>query len=53
MDPGNIIRPATKEEVVMKDVDHTAISKILDVKSFTNLPKWEWDKILTLVAKPE
>ena len=48
MDPEYILRPATKEEVQMADVDYTTIMKIKNPAALKELPRWDWDKVLVL-----
>ena len=50
MDPENVLRQATKEEVKDKDADRKSIMKLMDPKVLMDVPKWNWDSLFVLMG---
>ena len=50
MDPKEVLRPAKKEEVKKKDVDHDKIMFLLEPDKLKDMPKWEWDQIFKVLG---
>ena len=50
--PDDILRPITKNELkVTEGVDERMVSKFLNVKSLEDLPKWDWDQLLSILGQ--
>ena len=52
MDPAAILRPVRQSELkITEGVDEGTVSKILDVESLKNLPRWNWDQLFSLLGE--
>ena len=51
MDPKDVLRPTTPEEIKVKDVDYKYVMKMLHPETLKSVPRWNWDSLFALMGE--